>query len=196
MELKSEPISSPLASSSKLPSESRSNEDQEPKPKLERSVSPVDSKGKGKQLEQLEDTSTHLIKGEDEDQEMNEEEEEKEEIESGDQEEEVLMTIVPKANINGLKYSGGIRTLKEGMKLEVRRDKYNANDRNAIEVRHVRGLKIGFVSRVLAGRLAPLINERKIRLTATAGPGTVPFSSYHTLPTRLMCRIEMRYSSE
>lgn len=61
-------------------------------------------------MEQLEDTSTHLIKGEDEDQEMNEEEEEKEEIELGDPEEEVLMTIVPKANINGLKYSGGIRT--------------------------------------------------------------------------------------
>ena len=34
----------------------------------------------------------------------------KEEIEVGDPEEEVLMTVVPKANINGLKYSGGIRT--------------------------------------------------------------------------------------
>jgi len=76
---------------------------------LERSASPVDSKGKGKG-KQLADTLTHLTKGEDEEPELDEEEEEKEEIESGDQEEEVLMTIVPKANINGLKYSGGIRT--------------------------------------------------------------------------------------
>ena len=48
-----------------------------------------------------------------------EEEEEKEEIESGDQEEEVLMTIVPKANINGLKYSGGIRTRKSSFTLSL-----------------------------------------------------------------------------
>jgi hypothetical protein len=35
-----------------------------------------------------------------------------EENELGDPEEEILMTVVPKANINGLKYSGGIRTRK------------------------------------------------------------------------------------
>ncbi|GAA5997106.1 hypothetical protein JCM5350_005383 [Sporobolomyces pararoseus] len=161
----------PIASTSKL---SQTTDQAEKKikdqgPKMERSPS-SDSKGKSKQEEpspdsmQLDDSKK--VVEEEADVEMDD----TEENEKGDPEEEILMTVVPKANINGLKYSGGIRTLKEGMKLEVRRDKYNANDKNAIEVRHVRGLRIGFVSKTLAARLAPLINERKISLSATSGP--------------------------
>ncbi|GAA6024936.1 hypothetical protein JCM11491_000961 [Sporobolomyces phaffii] len=116
-----------------------------------------------------------------------------EENERGDPDEDVLMTVVPKANINGLKYSGGIRTLKEGMPLEVRRDKYNANDKNAIEVRHVRGLRVGYVSKTLAARLAPLINERKIRLTATSGPVPTNVTGIVSVPMALEIHGKRKY---
>lgn len=75
------------------------------------------------------------------------------EEDKGDPDEEILMAVVPKANLNGLKYSGGVRsrtfsfsvfqilsrrdnliaeifvdtgiTVKEGMKLEVRRVRFS-----------------------------------------------------------------------
>lgn len=42
-----------------------------------------------------------------------------EDNEQGDPEEEILMTVVPKANINGLKYSGGIRTREQHSQIHV-----------------------------------------------------------------------------
>lgn len=80
-----------------------------PQPKMERSPS-SDSKGKSKQEEpspdsmQLDDSKKEV------EQEADVEMDDTEENEKGDPEEEILMTVVPKANINGLKYSGGIRT--------------------------------------------------------------------------------------
>ncbi|GAA5843841.1 hypothetical protein JCM3766R1_005942 [Sporobolomyces carnicolor] len=157
----------PVASTSKLadrqdePGEALLDE---PNSRANKESSPSSSKGKAKAEDRTPPPSMDL------DEKESATFDDTEDNEQGDPEEEILMTVVPKANINGLKYSGGIRTLKEGMRLEVRRDKYNANDKNAIEVRHVRGLRIGFVSKTLAARLAPLINERKISLSATSGP--------------------------
>jgi hypothetical protein len=88
-------------------------------PKVERKVS--DSKGKAKETEsndQVESSTSHLSNTTDSMQLDKEEEKEEEEMddteenEKGDPNEEILMTVVPKANINGLKYSGGIRTRK------------------------------------------------------------------------------------
>ncbi|GAA5893506.1 uncharacterized protein JCM6883_003541 [Sporobolomyces salmoneus] len=162
----------PIASTSKLVKDeaepSDGNRDEAPRPELERS--PSSAKGKAK-LE--EGTAESTLSGESmqlDEQEPEKEMDDTEENEKGDPEEVILMTVVPKAKIVGLKYSGGIRTLKEGMELEVRRDKFNVADKNAIEVRHVRGLRIGFISKILAARLAPLINERKITLAAVSGP--------------------------
>ncbi|GAA5866563.1 hypothetical protein JCM1840_002381 [Sporobolomyces johnsonii] len=42
--------------------------------------------------------------------------------------------------------------------------------KNAIEVRHPRGQRIGYIAKILAGRLAPMLKERKIHLEGTAGP--------------------------
>ena len=50
-----------------------------------------------------------------------------EENEKGDPEEEILMTVVPKANINGLKYSGGIRTRKSLSVLPPFLGQYSSN---------------------------------------------------------------------
>ncbi|GAA5999891.1 hypothetical protein JCM10207_005958 [Rhodosporidiobolus poonsookiae] len=87
-----------------------------------------------------------------------------------DPEEDILMATVPKANIVGLKYARGIATLKESMDLDLRRDPYNVSDKNAIEVRHFGGQRIGFMAKQLSARLAPLIKERKIYLKAKSGP--------------------------
>ncbi|GAA5822173.1 hypothetical protein JCM10212_002977 [Sporobolomyces blumeae] len=122
--------------------------------------------------------------------------EEKVEESKGDSEEEILFSVVPKANINGLKYSGGIRTLKEGMPLEIRRDKYNAHDRNAIEVRHERGLRIGYIAKTLAARLAPLMGERKIRLEGTAGPVPKNVTGIPSVPMQLSIYGRRKYMSD
>ncbi|GAA5925522.1 uncharacterized protein JCM15063_005048 [Sporobolomyces koalae] len=142
-----------------------------------------DPKGKGKSTSR--DDST-----------LHEDRHDEDESATGDPEEDILIAVVPKANINGLKYSGGIRTLKEGMQLEVRRDKYNANDKNAIEVRHVRGLRVGFVAKVLAARLAPLINERKIRLQATSGPVPQNVTGIAAVPMRLEIHGKRKYAKD
>jgi len=51
-------------------------------------------------------------------------------------------------------------------------DPYNVTDKNAIEVRHVRGQRIGYVAKQLSARLAPLVKERKIDLKGRAGEGS------------------------
>lgn len=51
-------------------------------------------------------------------------------------------------------------------------DPYNVADKNAIEVRHSRGQRVGYVAKALAEKLTPLLAARKIRLAATAGPGS------------------------
>ncbi|GAA5894625.1 hypothetical protein JCM5296_002912 [Sporobolomyces johnsonii] len=155
---------SPVASTSKLgtqSSDSPSKEDVKPdiKPDLKRSASP-DAKGKGKAPPEEAQDVKQDPGGDDP---LKEED-------KGDPEEEILLATVPKANINGVKYAGGIRTLKEGMSLELRRDPYNVSDKNAIEVRHPRGQRVGYIAKILAGRLAPMLKERKITLEGTAGP--------------------------
>ncbi|GAA5833205.1 hypothetical protein JCM9279_001454 [Rhodotorula babjevae] len=96
-----------------------------------------------------------------------------------DPEERALLAFIPKANIVGLKYARGITTLKEGMEIELRRDPYNVTDKNAIEVRHVRGQRIGYVAKQLSARLAPLVKERKVDLKGRAGE--VPSSTVGVL---------------
>lgn len=96
-----------------------------------------------------------------------------------------------------------IAVVKEGMDLELRRvsgrissaskiyrandltkvfpfrrcvqDPYNVTDKNAIEVRHSRGQRVGYVAKALAERLTPLLDQRKIRLAAVAGEGAYMF---------------------
>lgn len=58
----------------------------------------------------------------------------------------------------------------------VPQDPYNVNDSNAIEVRHVRGQRIGYMSKELSAKLAPLVKERKIDFRGVAGPGALPAS--------------------
>lgn len=56
-------------------------------------------------------------------------------------------------------------------------DPYNVADKNAIEVRHSRGQRVGYVAKALAEKLTPLLAARKIRLAATAGPGSSFFEA-------------------
>ncbi|GAA5920030.1 hypothetical protein JCM5296_000952, partial [Sporobolomyces johnsonii] len=56
--------------------------------------------------------------------------------------------------------------------------------KNAIEVRHPRGQRIGYIAKILAGRLAPMLKERKIHLEGTAGPGSP--EQHHRHPLRPM----------
>ncbi|TNY23571.1 SNF2 family N-terminal domain-containing protein [Rhodotorula diobovata] len=152
----------PVASTSKLSSRPADaiKPDEDVKPTLARSSSP-DAKGKGRALEgggagdgtsddDDKDTKKPLVPQE-------------------DPEERALLASIPKANIVGLKYARGITTLKENMDVELRRDPYNVTDKNAIEVRHVRGQRIGYVAKQLSARLAPLVKERKIDLKGRAG---------------------------
>lgn len=61
-------------------------------------------------------------------------------------------------------------------------DPYNVADKNAIEVRHSRGQRVGYVAKALAEKLTPLLAARKIRLAATAGPGSSCFKLLPHLP--------------
>ncbi|GAA5865684.1 hypothetical protein JCM8547_002749 [Rhodosporidiobolus lusitaniae] len=151
----------PVASTSKLAAEtSEDGAVKDVKPIIKRSASP-DLKGKRKAEDDKDDAKVE----EDGDGVKQEEKEEKE----LDPNEEILLGSISKANLVGLKYAGGIRTLRKGLELQFRRDPTNLSDPNAIEVRHPGGLRIGFVARGLAARLSPLVKERKIRLTGTAG---------------------------
>ncbi|TKA56849.1 hypothetical protein B0A53_01250 [Rhodotorula sp. CCFEE 5036] len=156
----------PVASTSRLATASSLNipRDDE-KPAIKRSPSP-DRKGKGKaspdadadgQVDEADD-----VKPQDR--------EDSKPTAIEDPNEEILFHTLSKANIVGLAYAGGIRTLKEGMDLDLRRDPYNVADKNAIEVRHSRGQRVGYVAKALAEKLTPLLAARKIRLAATAGP--------------------------
>ncbi|GAA5921661.1 hypothetical protein JCM3775_001751 [Rhodotorula graminis] len=129
-------------------------------PSLTRSSSP-DIKGKARASE----GGGAVALGSDDD-----DDDDKKPVLSGeDPDETALLASIPKANIVGLKYARGIATLKEGMEVELRRDPYNVTDKNAIEVRHVRGQRIGFVAKQLSARLAPLVKERKVDLKGRAG---------------------------
>ncbi|SCV71870.1 BQ2448_4564 [Microbotryum intermedium] len=93
-------------------------------------------------------------------------------IEDGlDEEEEILIETIPLANINGTNHYGGIKTLKQGMPIEFKRDRTNLVDpQNAIAVSHARrGAKIGMVAKALAARLAPLLDENLIEIEGVAG---------------------------
>ncbi|GAA5863228.1 hypothetical protein JCM3774_000820 [Rhodotorula dairenensis] len=110
--------------------------------------------------------------------------------------EETLIHTVTKANIVGVAYAGGIRSLKEGMELELRRDPYNVSDKNAIEVRHSRGQRVGYVAKALAEKLAPLLDQRKIRLAAVAGevpPNTVGVAK---VPMRLEIHGKRKHATD
>ncbi|GAA6041170.1 hypothetical protein JCM8097_004150 [Rhodosporidiobolus ruineniae] len=151
----------PVASTSKLLPTSSSSTNSELK-QLTISTGTPDRKGKRKAEDDDEDGSTASddkvkVKAEDQDD------------DKLDPDEEILFHTVTKASIVGLKYAGGIRTLKQGMSLQLRRDPQNVSDSNAIEVRHAGGLRIGYMAKSLAGRLSPLVKERKIRLEGTAG---------------------------
>ncbi|GJN90882.1 hypothetical protein Rhopal_003896-T1 [Rhodotorula paludigena] len=146
-------LGAPVASTSQLPSSS------DVKPNAVRSSSP-DAKGKGRALP---DDDSPAVKDEESD-------DIAEPDVKLDPDERILFGAVPKANIVGLKYYRGIQTLKEGMAVEIKRDPYNVNDSNAIEVRHMRGQRIGYMSKELSAKLAPLVKERKIDFRGVAGP--------------------------
>ncbi|BGP16641.1 hypothetical protein JCM10213_000443 [Rhodosporidiobolus nylandii] len=156
----------PTASTSQLAPGSGGSaaETDDVKPGAKSSASP-DRKGKRKADD---DDDASPAGGEDEGE--GEDVKPKKEEHEGDPEEEILLASIPKAQLVGLKYAGGIRTLKQGMALELRRDPQNITDKNAVEVRHPRGQRIGYMSKGLAAKLSPLVKERKIRLEGTAGP--------------------------
>ncbi|GAA5967788.1 hypothetical protein JCM11641_005766 [Rhodosporidiobolus odoratus] len=155
----------PTASTSRLPAQSPSNGVKvEDHVKSDASPAPApDRKGKRKAEDSDDDTAPSARKL------KHEQDVEQESEETRDPEEEIMLASVPKANLVGLKYAGGIRSLKQGMKLELRRDPQNISDKSAIEVRHPHGQRIGYMSKGLAGNLAPMVKERKIRLEGTAG---------------------------
>ncbi|KAK4701080.1 hypothetical protein P7C70_g5154, partial [Phenoliferia sp. Uapishka_3] len=87
-----------------------------------------------------------------------------------DPDEEILLVTIPAANIVGLKNYRGIASLRQKQAIELRRDLTNIYDKNAVEVRHMnKGMKIGYLSKTLAGRIAPLIDQRIITTKCVAG---------------------------
>ncbi|GAA6050321.1 hypothetical protein JCM3770_002961 [Rhodotorula araucariae] len=164
----------PVASTSRVPALFIQEEDeQEVKPDVTRASSPD---AKGKRRASLEGGAS------DEDDKKDALVEPEEQL---DPEQRILIASIPKANIVGLKYARGITTLREGMQVELRRDPLNVTDKHAIEVRHVRGQRIGYVAKQLAGRISPLVKEKKIELKGVAGD--VPASSVgvQSVPMRL-----------
>ncbi|GAA5983297.1 hypothetical protein JCM10908_000229 [Rhodotorula pacifica] len=113
-----------------------------------------------------------------------------------DPNEEILFHTLTKANIVGVAYAGGVRSLKEGMELDLRRDPYNVTDKNAIEVRHSRGQRVGYVAKVLAERLTPLLKERRIRLAAVAGPVPANTVGVAKVPMRLEIHGKRKYATD
>ncbi|GAA5820659.1 hypothetical protein JCM11251_003100 [Rhodosporidiobolus azoricus] len=181
----------PIASSSRIPAEHSANGGSEPddvKLKRERSATP-DRKGKRKATDE-DDNNTASKRNVDDD------EEDQKTQQKLDPNEEILLGEIPKANIVGLKYAGGVRTLKQGMDLQLRRDPQNVTDSNAIEIRHPGGLRIGYMAKGLAGRFSPMVKERKIRLEGVAGEIPNNPTGILSVPMALYIYGKRRYSTD
>ncbi|GAA5887951.1 hypothetical protein JCM6882_000812 [Rhodosporidiobolus microsporus] len=182
----------PVASTSKQAAGTSANggaSAEDVKPKIERSPGP-DRKGKRKAVDE-DDAGTAS------EQNVKDEDEEDEKPQKAlDPNEEILIGTIPKANIVGLKYAGGVRTLKLGMEVQLRRDPQNVSDSNAIEVRHPGGLRIGYVAKGLAGRFSPMIKERKIRLEGVAGEIPPNSTGLPSVPMSLSIYGKRKFSTD
>ncbi|KAG9233087.1 SNF2 family N-terminal domain-containing protein [Amylocarpus encephaloides] len=67
--------------------------------------------------------------------------------------------------IVGIRYYTGVAT--PGEAVLVRREPSNPYDRNAIRINNVQGTQIGHINRLLAGKLAPFLDQRSIVIEAT-----------------------------
>ncbi|KAM0752884.1 hypothetical protein T439DRAFT_323492 [Meredithblackwellia eburnea MCA 4105] len=97
--------------------------------------------------------------------------EEQEEPKKEDPDEIITLHTTPAARIVGIQHYAGLRGLRDGTELELRRDPHNIYDRNAIEVRLPnKGSKIGHLSKQFAARIASLMDAKLIETVCFAGP--------------------------